>query len=470
MIIKSSSIGHHYEPSIFFNTGNDLPPSRPGSSMSADSEGAVAVPILGSTQSEGLATDSLERWSAALFRSDSATAARASSVRSSVASPSRGSEMYPLSTVPANDAAVIPIPNIEELAAELRTVFAPHINRVNHEEFEALILDRAVKLDAKHETLEGLRAVLTKGMQFDRAARGAAGFVRSVPFGVASRMFDTVPALTSFVKTPAEVGMVVGTGSGVADTACGTLLRRATLDDTQWLEVKPEELEPAMAQAYEAVRPSLKRTAVEEGVAFQSFSARNAARAVVAPLVTKTLGVCQAASVDSWFTAIGGPVSGAAAHLAIHQMNASAHRVGPEYLLGRTDWETHYDALKQATWRTQIQGAAKRAAKLPVDVATDSLAAVRSVFTATNLGKNVGALGGGFAGVLAAKASAAQVARRAHAGEVTLSAIEQTVNAVVSAPAFAAWTAVDVLGPSTIDQAVDRLQGGWLTQSSMIEK
>lgn len=121
--------------------------------MSADSEGAVAVPILGSTQSEGLATDSLERWSAALFRSDSATAARASSVRSSVASPSRGSEMYPLSTVPANDAAVIPIPNIEELAAELRTVFAPHINRVNHEEFEALILDRAVKLDAKHETL-----------------------------------------------------------------------------------------------------------------------------------------------------------------------------------------------------------------------------------------------------------------------------------------------------------------------------
>jgi hypothetical protein len=491
--IGSDSIGSHALLPSSANTANTDNPQLPGrsaSSLAQRNSGSMLGTLsnMRATQSDRLSMPvieldepmspelgrSPEHASATLLRSgtersNSLAATRGSSSRSSLTAlrsitdslrrtaPSGPMEPPRLSTSSIEETTAITIPNVPALAAELRAVFEPHIHEGNREAFEALIANRAAALDAKGETPTGLRAVLSKGLQFDRASQGTVGFVRSVPFGIASRAFDAIPALTSFAKTPAQVGAVVGAGSGVTDTVGGSLLNRATRD-TQWLDAEPGKLEPEMAQAQEAARPSMKRVAAEVSAAFQTYTLRNVGRTVVGPLVTKTHGALTAANVDSWLAATGGPVAGAAAYLALHQINTSAHRSGPEYLLGRTDWETHYDALKDATWGTQLKGAAKRAVHLPIDIATDALSAARNVFTATNVVKNAGALGGGFAGVLAGKTAATKAAQHLSGGAAAVSAVGQAVNTVLSAPVYATWTAVDVMGPSLIDKAVGRLQ------------
>jgi hypothetical protein len=360
---------------------------------------------------------------------------------------------------PANRASSVSeisinITNENALKDFLQGIFKPHINNLNQKKFDALIEHRAARLNQKGETPKSVIETLSKGRRFDLASQATSGFARSGPFGVASRVFDTAPSLTSFAKTPAQVGAVVGIGTGVADTFGGTVMQPATLEDIDWMTAKPTELEPVMAEAYAAVEPSLWRSAVEVGAAFQAFSLRNLLRAVIAPLVTGVAGVTQAANVDSWVAAVGSPVSGAAAYLVMNQFNEAAHRKGPEYLLGRLDWEQRFDQLKNATWGTQLKGGMERAAKLPVDVATRGLQGAKDLLTATNLSKNVGALGGGIAGISTATTAASMAAKNLGVSPVGVSAIKHAVSTALFAPVVAAWTTMDVAGPSLIKKLI----------------
>ncbi|HEX7641432.1 MAG TPA: hypothetical protein VF472_04380 [Burkholderiaceae bacterium] len=352
----------------------------------------------------------------------------------------------------------IDIPNGAALAHTLRDIFAPHMTEENAAQFEALIADRAAALDRKGETPESLLATLSKGRHFDQVSLAASGFATSVPFGVASRLFDAVPKLTAFAKTPAQAGAVVGSLSGVADTVGGTVLQRAAKEDIQWMTAKPEQLSPVMAEAAEAKKPSLSRLAAEVSGAFQTYSMRNVVRTIVGPIATATMGAAKAANVDSWIAAAGGPVAGGAAYLVMNHFNESGHRKGAAYLLGREDWEAQFDQLKQASWGTQLKGGLKRAAALPRDIATDTLQGVRDVFRATDLIKSGAVLGGGFAGVLAAKTAAGKAAKKMGASPAVIAAVKQTVNTVVSAPVFAAWTTADVMAPAAIDKATSLLR------------
>ncbi|MBT1540111.1 hypothetical protein B7R78_0024580 [Ralstonia solanacearum] len=94
------------------------------------------------------------------------------------------------------------------------------------------------------------------------------------------------------------------------------------------------------------------------------------------------------------------------------------------------------------------QRTGQRAAKLPVDILTGTLAATRSLFTATNIIKNAGALAGGFAGVLTAQTAAGRMATSAGASEEAVvavkRAVKRAVSTVLSAPVYAAWTTADV--------------------------
>lgn len=56
------------------------------------------------------------------------------------------------------------------------------------------------------ETPESVEATLAKGQKLDRLSKGVVGAMNSVPFGAASRLLDTVPALTAFASGPAMVG------------------------------------------------------------------------------------------------------------------------------------------------------------------------------------------------------------------------------------------------------------------------
>ncbi|MHA6908681.1 hypothetical protein ACQUJS_09675 [Ralstonia pseudosolanacearum] len=364
---------------------------------------------------------------------------------------------------PAPDSHGVDIPNRMQIAEQLRDIFRPRFNGINDAQFEALIQPIAERFDEMGETPASIAETLTKGFHRDRLAQIMVGFLRSVPFGFASRLFDVKQALTAFAKTPARIGAVVGAGSGVADAFGGSLLARAT-GNTQWLAASVEHLEPVMAQSHEAMQPSLSRLAVEVSAAFQAYSLRNVIRTGAAPLATHLLGAATAANVDSWIAAVGGPVAGAAAYMAMQHMNETQHRTGAEYLLGRTDWEAQFRLLKESAWSDPLKGVANRAATLSADILTETLAATRSLFTATNVIKNAGALAGGFAGVLTAQTAVGRMATNAGASEAAIATIKRAVGTVLSAPVYAAWTTADVMAGPTLDAAARRIRQAFAPQ------
>jgi hypothetical protein len=87
-----------------------------------------------------------------------------------------------------------------------------------------------------------------------------------------------------------------------------------------------------------------------------------------------------------------------------------------------------------------------------VDIATDTLSGARELLTAKRILTN-GVLAGGFAGVSAAKAVAGIAAKKAGMDPAGISAIQETVGTITSAPVFAAWTMTDVLADTAIDKA-----------------
>ncbi|MEO6918674.1 MAG: hypothetical protein ABI188_06380 [Collimonas sp.] len=345
---------------------------------------------------------------------------------------------------------VVTIPNRDAISAQLHDIFAPHINEGNHEAFALLINERANRLDEKGETPETIHQTLSKGRNMDRVAQATVGFVRSVPFGIASRLMDAKQVLTAAAKTPAQAGAIVGAFSGAADTVGAKMLEKST-SDTQWMKADAEQLEPVMAEAKGATG-NLFKQALEISASFQTYTGRNILRNAVVPAVAKKAGAAAAAEVDSWIAAAGGPVAGAAAYAAMNAFNEKKHRVGPEYLLGRPDWEEHFDSLKHATWTDAGVNGLKRAGRLPVDVATDTLSGARELFTAKRILTN-GVLTGGFAGVSAAKAAAGIAAKKAGMKPAMISAVQETVGTITSAPVFAAWTMTDVLADTAIGKA-----------------
>lgn len=351
-------------------------------------------------------------------------------------------------------------PNAVALRAKLQQLFEPHITGQNREAFQQLIDQRAIRLNEMGETPESVEATLAKGQKLDRLSQGVVGAARSVPFAIASRLIDTVPGLTAFAKTPQMVGFIAGLFSGAVDTVGGGsgLLKKAT-SDTQWLTAKPEQLEAVMADAAKAREPGLGRTAAEVTVAFQTYSLRNVLRIGTAAVGADKLSEKGAAELDSWMSAAGGVAAGVASYAGLNAVSEQNHRVGPEYLLGRQDWEAQYTALKEVNpWKDPLINGGKRLLQIPVDATTETLASIRNLGTATNLTLSVGILGGGFAGAVAAKVAATEAAQKAGIGAVGTAAIGQAVNTAVSAPVFGVWTAAAVLGGPVFDKAASLIQ------------
>lgn len=369
-------------------------------------------------------------------------------------------------------------PNAHALREKLTRFFEPHVTEQNREAFTQLIEQRATRLNEMGETPEGVEATLAKGQWLDRVSQGVAGAVKSVPFGAASRLLDTVPALTAFASGPAMIGFVAGTISGVADTVGGGVLKRAT-SDIHWLSAKPEELDPVMADAAKAREPSPLRSTLEASANLQTFTLRNALRTGVAAAMTtdvpdkkatetpaetadrtaKEKHNANARDTDSKISASGSVAAGGASALIQQGINEHYHRTGPEYLLGRQDWEAQYTALKEVNpLKDPLINGGKRLAQIPVDMMTDGLEATRNFFTATSLVQNVGMLGGGFAAVEALKDVAGKSMEKAGFGEPAVATTKQAINTVAAAPVFAGWAGASIMTGSAADKAVNYLQ------------
>lgn len=341
----------------------------------------------------------------------------------------------------------VEIPPAEQMKAYFREIFSPHICEGNRAEFANLIESRANYLVDNGFTVDQVKGILNKGRNMDVVAEAGAGFVRSIPFALGGVAVDWLDGVTAAAQNPAQVGAIAGGIGGAADVAGCDLLNSATAN-RKWLDARADQLEPVMARAKEKVQPSLGRAMMEVGGGFQAYTARNAFRMAVAPLVA--LASKNAALItDNILSEAGGPVAGAAAYTVMHKMNERAHRVGPEYMLGRKDFQEQFQALDEANAATQIRGGVRRAKDFVTkDVPTRTLAAGRSLLTAPNLAKN-GILTAGLAGYFQAGASAAQAVASAGASEPVQELVKHAARLPVFAATVAAWTTADVgMGPA----------------------
>ncbi|MXR30178.1 hypothetical protein [Pseudomonas sp. PICF6] len=350
-------------------------------------------------------------------------------------------------------------PELIALKDKLDGLFEPHRTAENHEAINALIHDRAVELKEMGETPETVEALLDKAARMDRVTAPVQGGVASVPFAAASVVLDKAPKVTAHVAdNPALTGFVAGAFSGAVDAVGGGLLARAT-HDTYWLKPPPETLEPVMQQALTSKKEETRvSNAGECALSWQTFSARNAVRLVVAGAMNATVGPKAASAVDTAITSAGSLAAGAGyAHL-MNKNDLQAHRAGPAYLLGRTDWKTQYQALKESTPLSPLANGAKRMAKLPLSLLTDVTPALSGAVSFSSLVSNAGVLGGGFALTSLARDAAKDLATQKGLGPGEVAVVDHTVNLAMSALTFGSYGVASVATEPLSDAAVKVLQ------------
>ncbi|NWB28833.1 hypothetical protein [Pseudomonas gingeri] len=349
---------------------------------------------------------------------------------------------------------------LEGLKQKMADIFEPHKTEANEDALKTLINNRADELHAMGQTADDVERLLDKAARMDRVAVPAQGAVGGIPFGVASVVLDRVPDISAdAAHSPAYGGFLSGAFSGAADVVGGGLLSKAT-HDTFWLKAPAEELEPVMQDAQKAkASENLGTQTLQNAVATQTFSLRNAVRGVLNTTLTATSGPKTAAAVDTGMSALGGMAAGAGFASIMRGHDTRAHRAGPEYLFGRQDWKKQYETLKDCNpTRDPLINGAKRMAKLPLDVMTDGLKAIAGAATMTSLANNGLALGGGFAVASQVRGLVKEAATRAGFSPVAKVAVDQATNLGMSALAFAGLSVTSTLAGPASDHAVKVLQ------------
>lgn len=350
--------------------------------------------------------------------------------------------------------------NLMDLEKKLGDMFAPHETPENREALSALVKDRAGQLQAMGQTPADVERLLDKASRMDRVTLPVQGALGSMPFAVASVLLDQVPDITAkAAKSAAYTGFVAGALSGAVDTVGNGLMSRAT-HDTFWLKAPADVLEPVMQQAQAArLEATTGSRALETATASQTFTLRNAVRGLVAVAVTATQGPKAAAAADTVWGSAGGMAAGAGYATVMRKHDLQAHRAGPEYLFGRQDWKKQYETLRDCSpSRDPLLNGAKRLAKLPLDIVTDSAKSLASAVTASSISANALVLGGGSALSTLARSSIKEAAGKAGLPPAAIVAADQAANLGMSALSFGAYGAAGVLTDPASEAAVKILQ------------
>ncbi|MGF6207677.1 hypothetical protein ABH906_003683 [Pseudomonas frederiksbergensis] len=345
------------------------------------------------------------------------------------------------------------------LKTQMTELFRGDRTEENGAEMDALANGRANKLHEMGFTPAAIEGLLDKAERMDRVTVPTQGAVGGLPFGVVTVVLDKVPGVTADAAgNPGYTGYIAGSMSGAADVVGAGLLTKAT-EDSLWLKAPADKLEDIMAasQKTKSEANPLKQ-AGQSATALQTFTVRNVARLGVAAALNATLGPKAAAAADTAIGSAGGMVAGAGYAVIMHNHQKAAGLVGGAQLFGRKDWEEQVIELRDCSPSKPYINGAKRAAKFPLDVATDTLSSVRKVFEGGNLLTNGGALAGGFA-VTGIARNAAKTAALNHglpAGAVA--AADHAVNVAGSALTFAAYGAAGVLAGKATDKGVKVIQ------------
>lgn len=324
---------------------------------------------------------------------------------------------------------------------------------------EHLIDTRSAALCEQGETRESVENILAKAPGMDLKATVSSAMFRGMPFAAASVLQYMKPEIGAGAFLPESVKfaapLVSGVISGLMDTAGTTLMNRVT-GDAHFLKAPADKLSGTMATVLEGKKTPVGKQAVDQGLAIQTYSARNTVRAGVAMAAAdhpKLKG-----ALDIGITTLGGLVANAGFAARLHATDGRDGRVGPEFLFGRKDdeWLGAFNALKNSSTSSQLGNAGKRVAGMAVDVFTDAPKALRALGTATNM-TQLAALGGGFAGVGKLQELAAS---KLPAGTKPFvqAAVQHGINIGGSALTFGAWTTATTLTDKATTSASDFLQ------------
>lgn len=352
----------------------------------------------------------------------------------------------------------IPIDERGQIQSMLGGYFEPYVNDDNRMAFADLIGQRTDALVAMQHTAERIAANVEKANQFDWLAVATTGAVNSLPFAGATVAIDTAAALTAPAQgSPAGTGLMAGVESAVADNAGTSLLTTGT-HNARWLKPGAASLEDVMREALEDKAPAFWKHALQTGAAYQTYTLRNAVRTAAVPAVYAAAGKAAKSTADTTIAAAGGPLAGAGAYMAMRRFDQMNAQEGPGLFFGQRNWESLYRQLDSATWGTQLRNGGVRALRFPLDVATHSVGAVKSLFKPAQM-VQTGVLGAGFAGVAAAKSAATHAMENAGYGPVATEFVGQAVNTVASAPVFALWTTAAVGTGPAAQAAAEGIQG-----------
>lgn len=349
---------------------------------------------------------------------------------------------------------------LEGLKGRLTTLFEGHKTAENAEEIETLVNDRATKMHALDYLPDEIDQLMEKAERMDRVTVPTQGAVGGLPFGVATVVLDKVPDVTADATgNPAYTGFIAGAVSGAAD-AVGTGLLKTATEDTLWLKAPNEMLEPVMEASQKAkAEANPGKQVLQSAAAFQTFTVRNAVRLGVAATLNATLGPKAAAAADTVIGSVGGMAAGAGYAAIMHKNNKAAGLVGGAQFFGRKDWEKQLQVLKYCSpSRDPLINGAKRAAKLPLDIASNTLSSLRDALTASSLVANGGALGGGFALTTLARGAVKTAAAEAGMTPGAVSALDHLTNVAGSAATFSAYGAAGVLTGPAADKGVKVIQ------------
>ncbi|MBN3829398.1 hypothetical protein G3O00_38220 [Burkholderia sp. Ac-20384] len=349
--------------------------------------------------------------------------------------------------------------NHDALLRAVEDLFRPHFESGFNDEVTQLIADRVQQLHAMGETAESIAAVFAKAHRMDAAASMASGFLGSIPFGAATVVESKVPQLTNYAKTPTEQAMAGGTLAHIFDAAGSELLRQSR-ENVTWLAPSTENAgadnataptEEGLAEHQrvavvermkERSAPSALQQHLEAAAAIQTFSARNIVRSIVTPAITATKGAAVAGQVDMWMSAVGSPLAGAASALIGNAIERKQHRVGPEYLLARSDWKQQYENLKKATWSGAAANGLGRLARIPIDVATNATTAAQSLLKPTKLATGAALTFG--SGLSGAVQDAIAKQNPGHSPATTALATQVAGTVISGVVTFPAWTSAAV--------------------------
>ncbi|SDH57788.1 hypothetical protein SAMN05216588_105284 [Pseudomonas flavescens] len=295
--------------------------------------------------------------------------------------------------------------NQREIAAALERIFARCA--LPQEDFNRLVQTRAARLDEKGESARDVENTFAKGEKLNTGAKAVTGFLKSIPFGAAGATLQARPDLLMPGGHPiSPVAQNVLTAAlYVAYNSVGITPFARSTQNTLFMSAQDKDLDDAMKAHARSKDPTPLRKGLESAATVQSFTAKSGivsaeryavdkiANAFTAPEQAKRI----ADHVKSASSSFGSLLAGAAMSLLQQAFDKSHQRIGPEFMMGRTDWETEYDELKAHSWKDTAVSIGSRALHIPLDIAQDLSKQIQSMFTPTGLVSDIAILGGGLA-------------------------------------------------------------------------